>query len=146
MSRNVRTVTPDIAAEDACELMRQKGIHHLVVTRGPAVVGLLSDRDTGGRRGASVRRGRSVADLMTGKPVTVRPDTPVRRAANLMRGRSIGSLVVLTDKGRLAGIVTASDLLELLGRGAASSPVVATRWTLKHRAPHRKSHDAAAPW
>jgi CBS domain-containing protein len=42
--------------------------------------------------------------------------TPVRRAAALMRGRSIGSLVVTTANGRVAGIVTVSDLLEVIAR------------------------------
>jgi CBS domain-containing protein len=53
---------------------------------------------------------------MTERVVTVPPTTPIRKAANLMRGRSIGCLVV-SNRGRVAGIVTVSDLLTLLGRG-----------------------------
>jgi acetoin utilization protein AcuB len=82
---------------------------------------------------------------MTGRVVTVPPTTTVRQAANLMRGRSIGCLVV-TDPTRIVGIVTVSDLLELLGQGADRGVVSTTRWTLKHRAPHRKRHQAAGAW
>ena len=82
---------------------------------------------------------------MTAPVVTVTPTTTVRRAANLMRGRSIGCLVV-TDRGRIAGIVTVADLLELLGRGADRSVQTPKRWTLRHRVPHRKGVAAGAAW
>jgi CBS domain-containing protein len=99
----------------------------------------------GGRRGASIRANNAVADLMTAPAVTVEPTVTVRQAANLMRGRSIGCLVVV-ESARVIGIVTVSDLLELVGRGLDRGVVTATRWTLKHRAPHRKSHRSAAAW
>jgi CBS domain-containing protein len=146
MSKGVVTVPADMAAETAWERMRTQGVRHLIVTRGADVVGLISERDAGGRRGKAVREGRRVEDLMTFRPVTVAPETPVRRAANLMRGRSIGSLVVTDAKGRLVGILTVADLLELLGRGV-ERPVVATRRVpLRHRAPHRKRHAAMGVW
>jgi CBS domain-containing protein len=128
---------------EAVEIMRVHGVHHLVVSDAGELVGLLSSRDTGGRRGAA-KPERTVADAMSPHVVTIRPDATVRQAANVMRGRSIGSLVV-TDGRRILGIVTVSDLLTLLGRGA-ERPVVATRrWTLKHRTPHRK-HGMPAVW
>jgi CBS domain-containing protein len=65
--------------------------------------------------------------------------------ANLMRGRSIGCVVV-TGNGRLAGIVTTSDLLELLGRGAIRPSPVGRRPALNHRAPHRKRNRAYGAW
>ena len=145
MTEDVQTISPGNAAEDAWELMRRQSFHHVVVTRGSSVVGILSDRDGGGRRGASLRKGRTVEELMTPHVVTVEPTTTVRRAANLMRGRSIGCVVV-TDRGRVVGIVTVADLLEILGRGGDRPVTVAKRWTLKHRAPHRKRHTATGVW
>jgi acetoin utilization protein AcuB len=145
MTEMVQTVSPAAAAEDAWNLMHTKGIHHLVVADGGRVVGVLSDRDIGGRQGASVRRNREVADLMTGHVVTVEPTMPVRKAANLMRGRSIGCIVV-TRGSRIAGIVTTSDLLELVGRGLDRSAATTTRPTIHHRAPHRKRHRATGSW
>jgi CBS domain-containing protein len=147
MSTNVVTVTPDLPADTAWELMRGRGVHHLVVTRDSDVVGLISDRDIGGRRGQAVRAGRRVVDLMTPKPLTVSPDMPVRRAANLMRGRSVGSLVVSDKDGRLVGIVTVADLLDAIGRGV-ERPVVAARGRppLSYRVPHRKRNAATGVW
>jgi CBS domain-containing protein len=145
MTEDVQTIPPTSAAEDAWELMRRGGFHHVVVTRGAQVAGILSDRDIGGKRGASIRRGRTVEEVMTTSVVTVEPTTTVRKAANLMRGRSIGC-VVATDRGRVVGIVTVADLLELLGRGGDHPVASVHRWTLKHRAPHRKRHTATGVW
>ena len=145
MTENVQTMSASSAAEDARELMRRGGFHHVVVTRGPQVAGILSDRDAGGPQGESVRRGRTVEELMTTPVVTVGPTTTVRKAANLMRGRSIGCLVV-TNRGRVIGIVTVADLLELLGRGSDRSVTPARRFTLKHRVPHRKRDTATGVW
>jgi acetoin utilization protein AcuB len=145
MTTGVKTIAPTAPAEDAWNVMRLQRIHHLVVTKGNRVVGLLSERDAGGRRGAAIRTNRTVADLMTAPVATVEPTTTVRRAANLMRGHSIGCVVVV-DAGRVAGIVTVSDLLELVGRGLDRGAASAKRWTLNHRTPHRKSRPAAGMW
>jgi CBS domain-containing protein len=145
MTEGVKTIAPTAAAEDAWNVMRLNRIHHLVVTKGPRVVGVLSDRDAGGRRGASVRMNTAVADLMTAPAVTVEPTATVRQAANVMRGRSIGCLVVIKS-GHAVGIVTISDLLDLVGRGLDRGAVTTKRWTLSHRAPHRKSKGGVGPW
>jgi CBS domain-containing protein len=145
MTRAVQTVAPGAAAEEAWELMRRKRIHHLAVIDGAGLVGVLSDRDAGGRQGMSVRRNRTVGELMTPAVVTVPPSTTVRRAANLMRGRSIGCLVV-TDAARVVGIITVADLLMPLGRGADRGVQRSKRWTLKHRGPRRQQHGAFGAW
>jgi CBS domain-containing protein len=145
MTEGIKTIAPAAAAEDAWNMMRVNRIHHLVVTKGRRVLGVLSDRDAGGRRGASVRTNSVVADLMTAPAVTVEPTMTVRQAANVMRGRSIGCLVVV-DSGHAIGIVTVSDLLELVGRGLDRGAATTNRRTLNHRAPHRKSKGVVAAW
>ena len=82
---------------------------------------------------------------MSDHVVTVETDTPLKKVANLMRGHTIGSVVVI-DKGRPVGIVTTSDLLELLGRGAIKPTPVSKRAPLNYRAPHRKRHRAFGVW
>ena len=144
MTEHVKTIAPAAAADDAWSVMRVHGIHHLVVTDANRIVGVLSERDAGGRRGPAKGLEQTVADLMTTPAVTVEPTTTVRQAANVMRGRSIGCLVVVKS-GRAVGIVTVSDLLELIGRGLERGTARATRWTLKQRAPRpRPKHVARA--
>ena len=135
MKKKVETVGMDISIDDAMNRMRTGRIHHLVVTRGAELVGIVSDRDLGGE--AAERRGRTVGDVMTPSVVTARKDTTVREAANLMRGRTIGSLPVVED-GRLVGIVTTTDLLTLIGKGAERPVTKSKRWILKSRGARRK--------
>ena len=145
MTGEVKTIAPTAPAGDAWNAMQLHRIHHLVVMRANRVVGVLSDRDAGGRRGPEVRATRTVADLMTAPAVTVEPTTTVRQAANLMRGRSIGCLVV-AKAGRAIGIVTVSDLLDLVGRGLDRGAASTRRRVLRHRVPHRKVKTATGVW
>jgi CBS domain-containing protein len=124
MKTGVVTAEPREPANVAWSRMRARRIRHLVVTDNTRVVGVVSESDLGGLDGPDVRSGRVVADLMTRPVVRVEPGTTLRRAAALMRDRLIGSLPVLDD-GRLVGIVTATDILEALGR-TATQPAVRT--------------------
>lgn len=124
MSGEVITIGADDPAGVARTTMRQQRIRHLVVLEGTRLVGVVSERDLGGTKRAASGRVLSVRDVMTADPVSASPATTLRQAANLMRGRSIGSLVVV-DNGRVAGIVTTTDLLDQLGRGA-TRPTVRT--------------------
>ena len=144
MTEGVQTVPPTMPAFEAWDLMRQKRIHHLVVMVGSAVMGVLSERDAGGRGGASIRARSTVADLMTTAVVTTAPDATIRKIANLMRGRTIGCVPVI-DRKRLVGIVTVSDLLRLLG-GGIDRPARPARHTLNYRVPHRKRKGASGVW
>ena len=96
--------------------MLRRGIHHLVVTEGAQVQGIVSERDLGGPKLPKVLGKWTVGDLMTDQVVSVTTRTPIRRAASLMKGRSIGSLVVTSANGKVAGIVTVADLLDLLAK------------------------------
>ncbi len=145
MSSHLKTVPVTAAADAAWEMMRGDRIHHLVVMEGKKVVGVFSARDAGGANGASIRDGRRVGELMSPHVVTAAKDTPLKRVANLMRGHTIGSVVVV-DSGKPIGIVTTSDLLELLGRGAIRPTPVSKRAPLNYRAPHTKRHRAFGVW
>jgi CBS domain-containing protein len=116
MRTEVRTIDADAEARAAWRRMWQHRIRHLVVTKGGRVAGVISQRDLGGPHGESIRRGRTVRELMSRDMVSASPRTTLRQAANLMRGRMVGSLPVL-ENDRLVGIVTATDVLDELGRG-----------------------------
>jgi len=141
MTTDVQTVRPEARASEARELMRRHGIHHLVVMENARVVGVISDRDAGGRKGGEELR---VEDLMTHSVVTVPPEETIRKVANLMRGRTIGCVPVVKDQ-RLRGIVTVSDLLDILGRGV-DRPSPPARHALRYRTPHRTHKRAAGVW
>ena len=138
MTPHVQTVPPGMRAPEAWELMRRRKIHHLVVTERSKVLGVVSDRDGDGPGGAVLRADSSVAEIMSDGVVGVESHESVRKAARLMRTRSIGCLPVFDGK-RLVGIVTVSDVLDLVGRRV-------TRGATGHRRrPHRRHQRRAAP-
>jgi acetoin utilization protein AcuB len=136
MTRHVETIDGQENAQIAFDSMKLKGIRHLVVKRDSELVGVLSKRDLGVPDQYDFREKHRVAELMTTQVVTASPEMSVRQAANLMRGRTIGCLPVVEEghRSRLVGIVTVSDLLELLGRGV-DRPAQGRRLTLKARGP-----------
>ncbi len=134
MSQDIKTISPTTTIQEARAAMKSNGIHHLLVREGAAIVGVVSDRDLGTRSGVNDRR--PVADVMTRNVITASGDVTIRQAANLFRGRSIGCLPVLSAN-KPVGIVTTTDLLELIGRGAERPVDRGTRWTLRDRGPRR---------
>lgn len=136
MRRAVETVPATASAENAFRLMRTRKIRHLVATKGGEMVGVLSDRDL--QALGSFRQVQSVEEAMTAPAVTAKPGMTLRQAANLLRGRTIGCLPVVED-GELVGILTTTDLLELIGRGAERPVGKGKRWVMKGRGPRRKS-------
>jgi len=54
---------------------------------------------------------KTVADVMTPDPISVRPTTPIQEAIQLLAEKHIGALPVLDDSGKLVGILSESDLM-----------------------------------
>jgi CBS domain-containing protein len=59
--------------------------------------------------------GATVADIMSPKPVTISPDTPVPRLAALMAKQKVHTLPVL-EAGKIVGIIGKMDLVRGLAR------------------------------
>jgi acetoin utilization protein AcuB len=116
MNTEVHTISAQETAETAYQRMLRHNIHHLVVMDGGAINGILSIGDLGGVNEEAQRQKMLVSHAMAKSVVTATPETTLREAANLMRGCTIGCLPVVEDD-KLVGIITTTDLLELIGRG-----------------------------
>lgn len=136
MTEPVETVARSMPLDQAAGLMRTLRVHHLIVKDGSKIAGVLSASDLPRPRAA--HDGGVVRDVMSTNVATIDEGETVRRAANLMRGRSISCLVA-TRNGRMAGIVTVSDLLDLLGKGGERR-IANPRASLHYRVPHQKQH------
>src|SRR6476469_5025582 len=110
MNTTVRSIGRDRPRAEAAEIMKRFGIDHVIVVEHGAPIGILSDGDI-----ARNAEARTVHDAMTRELVTIDTGETVRRAANMLRGHDIKSLVV-TEAGKLAGIITSTDVLEIVGR------------------------------
>jgi CBS domain-containing protein len=116
MSRKVDAVRPSETLVRAERRMRRRGIHHLVVVNRHTVVGVISDAVLQTRLSEGVA---TVEDAMFRHVPVASPDMTVTEAARMMRGRPDGALPVIAGR-RLVGIVTISDLLDVLGRRFAA--------------------------
>ena len=140
MTTNVRAVGPGEDAEVAYQKMRKEKIRHLVVRSKDRVVGVLALRELGAP-GAPARKGRPVSALMV-PTVTATPKMSLRQAAKLLRARTIGCLPIV-EKRKLLGIVTLTDVLELLGRGHHVPGNVLPSWQPGHSSKPKPLHRLA---
>jgi len=134
MTRNVTTISPGDLVTAARERIRAEGFHHLVVTERRKIIGVLSDRDL-----AATPDDTRVRDVMTRNALTIGPGETLRKAAGMLEGRNIGCLPV-TEGGKLAGIVTTSDLLRALAKGATHPEPPAERYILTRRGPRKRGN------
>jgi CBS domain-containing protein len=101
--------------------------HVPVVDDKGVVVGMVSDRDILRSLGRADRSLTPVSTVMSLMPVTVGPETTARDALEIMLARKINAVPVVDERGRLVGIVTATDFLELAFRALSGLPVDAPR-------------------
>ena len=109
----VHAVAPEAPVIEAIRLMADKSVGALVVLRGGALAGILSERDYARK---VVLQGRSSADtpvsaIMTAEVLTVAPDTSVPACMRKMTERRIRHLPVVED-GRVVGIISIGDLVK----------------------------------
>lgn len=129
MSTKVLTIDLREPLECARAEMDLRRVHHLVVVDAGRVVGVITPELVAWGEAQGIAR---VEDVMFRHVVSGTPNLTIRQAANLMRGRMVGALPIFENE-RLVGIVTISDLLELLGRGAERPVRTSKRSTLRDR-------------
>jgi CBS domain-containing protein len=113
---------------DAAKLMREQHVGYLVVVEpvvsdgGYRPVGVLTDRDIAigvVARGVDPRSLR-VGDLMSRKPVVVDESSSIEAALSEMRRVGVRRLPVVTDGGRLAGVISMDEVLYTLSAAMVS--------------------------
>jgi len=97
---------------EAIQLMADRHVGALPVTRGGELVGVISERDYARK---VILLGRSSAEtpvwqIMSSPVVTVTPDQDVRECMQLMTQQRIRHLPVMQD-GRMVGVISIGDLV-----------------------------------
>ncbi len=54
---------------------------------------------------------KSIAEVMTREPITVKAETPLREAIKILAEKRISGLPVVDDAGNLIGIISETDLM-----------------------------------
>jgi CBS domain-containing protein len=111
--RAIHSVEPQAPVLDAIRLMAEHGVGALLVMKGAALEGIVSERDYARK---VILRGRSsadtpVRDIMSAPVLTVSLDDTVQRCMQLMTERRVRHLPVV-DGGRVIGVVSIGDLVK----------------------------------
>lgn len=126
MTTDVVSVGPDTSLLKVGKLMKDHHIRRIpVVDENGQVVGIISDRDV---RDASPSKATTLdmyemhyllaelkaKNIMTAKPITVKPTDTVEQAALVMLDNKVGGLPVVDDSGKLVGIISDHDVFKAL--------------------------------
>lgn len=111
--RAIFSVEPQAAVLDAIRLMAEHHVGALLVMRGAALEGIVSERDYARK---VILRGRSSADtpvreIMSSPVLTVSLETSVQQCMQLMTDRHVRHLPVV-DGTRVLGMISIGDLVK----------------------------------
>ncbi|MEI7037542.1 CBS domain-containing protein [Fulvimonas yonginensis] len=109
----VYAIAPDAPVLEAIRRMAERRIGALVVMKGDQLVGIVSERDYARK---VILQGRSsaqtaVAEIMSGEPLTIAPDTDVFDCMRLCTERRVRHLPVVEDS-RVVGVISIGDLVK----------------------------------
>jgi CBS domain-containing protein len=114
MTTNVVYLPSETTLAEAARTMREQDIGDVVVADGPALTGLVTDRDIVVRAVAERfdPASTTIGEIVSRDLITVRPDDSVHSAALLMRDNAVRRVLVCDDEKGLVGIVSIGDLAE----------------------------------
>lgn len=126
MTREIITVTPDTTLPEAHQIMMNEEIRRLpVVYSDGRLAGIITLGDV---RGAQPSPATSlsiwelnyllsqlkVEKIMTPDPITIHEDATIGEAARVMLENRVSGLPVVDNTGKLAGIITESDIFSMV--------------------------------
>ncbi len=115
MSRDVITVREDIHVDEAAKMIVDGSFDHLPVVSGDGrLMGIITAWDIS----KAVANGRvsKIADIMTRRVYSARPDEPIELAARTLDTHSISALPVVDRENRVIGMITSNHLSRLFAR------------------------------
>jgi len=119
--RALVSIQENDTVERAARLMADRGVGCVLVVRQDRPLGLVTDRDLVVRvlaRGVDPG-GARIGEYVTYDPITLQLNEGIETAAHYMRVHGVRRLPIVDDEGKVVGIVTADDLLVLLGEELA---------------------------
>ena len=113
MTTSIVEITADGTCQRAAQLMREKNVGALVVTRdGRIIDGVITDRDLVVRCMAlgGDPATQHVGDYMDRHPTTVDGDVELERAVEMMRNARLRRLPVTVTGTRIIGVLSVDDI------------------------------------
>jgi len=120
MRKNVISIDSSMTVKDAAIMMADTNVGCVVITRGNAPIGILTERDFVKRIVSEDRDLLTpLADVMSFPLITVDSGDTVWEAAEIMKRNKIHKTPV-ENQGKLVGIITATDIVKLCSMGSDS--------------------------
>ncbi|MEM2131591.1 MAG: CBS domain-containing protein [Candidatus Woesearchaeota archaeon] len=114
MSKPVKKISKDLTIREAVKIMDENNIGILPVVENEKPIGVITERDILRRVVAKNENlDNKVETIMTKNPITIEHDATILEATRLMSENGFRHLLVL-KAGKLVGIVTAKDVIEVL--------------------------------
>ena len=129
MKTDVESVSPVDTIQDAARRMRDDNVGFLpVCDESRQVLGTITDRDIAVRAVAEAQPASTpVEDIMTGEVVACSPKDTIDTALQLMAENHKSRIMCLDDEGRLIGIISLSDIAQLVGEASETLRQVSDR-------------------
>ena len=116
MNRDALTLAPDDTTANAYQIMLDKGFRGIPIVESEKAVGMVTMSDVL-RVPREQMASTPLKSIMTQNPLVVHPDESLLDAMNIMTDHGIGRLpVVSKETGRLAGILTRTDVIRAYNR------------------------------
>jgi CBS domain-containing protein len=112
MTRRVVYLPEDTTLDEVAQVMRDQGIGDVVVTRGPTMTGLVTDRDIVVRAIAEdlAPRTTTLSQVTSHELIMVEQSARIEEAVQAMRDRGVRRLLVCDADRQVVGIISLSDL------------------------------------
>ena len=120
MTQDVFCLKPEDTVAKAKGVFQENNFHHLLVTNGDKLAGVISDRDIlraySACNEADAKAGKldkqNLGQVMSKKPITITPETSVACAVIFLLENNISCLPVVSNNNVVQGIITWKDLLQ----------------------------------
>jgi len=127
MKSQVFTVTPDTLLDNALEMMREKHVRRLPVVEKGKLVGLVTRniiREAAPSPSTALTLWgfhyqlscMKVRDVMITDVIVIHPDDTIKEVVAISGKHRIGTFPVVDADGKLVGILTNTDLLNILSK------------------------------
>jgi CBS domain-containing protein len=120
MTRRVVYLPGETTLDEAAQAMRDQHIGDVVVTRGPTMAGLVTDRDIVVRAIAEglPLKTTTIASIASRELIMVEHSASVEEAVQAMREHDVRRLLVCDADRKLVGIISLSDVALLTASSA----------------------------
>jgi CBS domain-containing protein len=112
MTRRVVYLPEGTMLDEAAQAMRDQGIGDVVVTHGPTMMGLVTDRDIVIRAIAEdlSPKATTLGSIASHELLMIEQSATVDEAVHAMRERSVRRLLVCDADRKVVGIISLSDI------------------------------------